>query len=442
MRSRFSPPNSRQNSINNRDDAPPDSSLMQDVGNVGISFAHDGLDTESREPDGVEEELEERTNLNMSESTSSQGQKKGRPAESTILIEESSSKPSSLIIPETQSQSQGRSLSQVEETGQPDSLLVEHGSSAPEQQEDISDSVIDTLNVEKSSFHDAALSLPPQSSLPAATGKQLGPLPRVTPSKFRQHLPVLRRLSSLPRLHFGSPREPPSSIDNTSPVKKARSASPAKGQRVTAPGNGTEGEDEIEDSIPLSPELRQRGLELLKLRRKKIDLLLEERPLPNLSLDEITASRANSQEHEPADEPASLPLFLNSPTGANQESQALAASELPPINIGITEPIDQTNEEQEDLIRQLEQQYIDFSGNAGASVAQISSLASPGQNNLKEEEEVRAMTQELVEEEIAEPPSPQVEAADESSQNDVDPFLADYASRERTPTTTTSQQVV
>lgn len=172
---------------------------------------------------------------------------------------------------------------------------------------------------------------------------------------------------------------------------------------------------------------------------------LNERKTHSLQKKQSTPSAnglAPSREISISDNLTRTSVFLSG-TDADAGHQTLSSSEHPPISIAITQLTDQVNEEQEALIRQLEHEFIDFSGNAGASSPQYNPVASPEPMSLKEEEEeVQALTQESTgnsldrrETNTREIPIDVVDA------DEADPFLEDYASRGRTPTTTTSQQV-
>ncbi|KAI5120075.1 hypothetical protein M0805_002636 [Coniferiporia weirii] len=357
--------------------------------------------------------------------------------------------PISTVIPATQSQSQ----SQTTESVQFDSTIAEHGSSAPRAEVDLSmvaATPVSSLDVEAESIEVAS---PPVATLDSSVNtngraKALKPIPMISPSKFQPHLPAFKPLSSMPlaelrQLPLGGRDADPlagSADDQESPVKDfdvdARGKKQRSGERHTSSVN-TDDDDDIEDSMVTSFELRQRGLELAEIHRQKELMLKRELASKYVPLDEllelagpVARHRAGSGERTGGSLLGVIvhPLHL---AGRTDDNDSLSSSLYP----------DREGVDDEALVRQLEREYIDFDGNAGEAP---DGPSKSGQGVLDDEQ--RSVSSEIDPQEEADVESSLHggELADENGPVDDDPFIAndDGYSREATPTTTTSQQDV
>ncbi|THG98956.1 hypothetical protein EW145_g7343 [Phellinidium pouzarii] len=316
------------------------------------------------------------------------------------------------VIPATQSQSQSQSQPQPEgsaqpqsqptASAQPDSMLAEHGSSAPHAEQDTSleeTTPSSPLHVEAepveviSSFTDSIMSSNPQK-------KELKPIPVVTPSKFRDHLPSYRPLANIPlvqsqhmkrRVRGDTDVQMSSPDDQESPVKDFDADAHIDEQRSAVPrahdvAMADDDDDEIEDSMPLSLELRQRGLELTERHRKKVQSAMKDLAGSRKSLDAII------------DHAAAQRVRLKSNFGRQPLSEAsvVLATESAHNNRNASPCLDQDasvspRPELEDagdeaLFRQFEEEYIDFDGNAGASIsANKSSIGLVGSAQVQDD---------------------------------------------------------
>ncbi|KAH8110935.1 hypothetical protein DFH11DRAFT_1729911 [Phellopilus nigrolimitatus] len=390
----------------------------------------------------------------------------GAPSTVPVELQQTLDRPSDTqasagtVIPATQSQSQSQSLSA--ESVQANSSLAEHGSSAP--QPDISTSTAEPISsreAEPDSIQPASLSFQASGSSfgISANGKELKPIPTISPSKFRPFFPVLKPMLAVPPVlleRFLQEREeakaPMSSIED-SPVKDFDMGDDADDVQVEdkhhADGSGLGDDDDDyddieEDSMPTSLRLRQRGLELHEKHREKQQQHTRQTVTPRLPLDTFlggligkadkTRSRSRSEElsghamHEvcpPAvsitAEPShtGLSLFLGHGTSHH--------------GISNSEDVDD-----DALVRQFEEKYMDFDGNAGASndVEEVLHVFNEGIQDDQHGDPVVRVVEEDTHEEA------NVESSLHEDQEEDDPFVIRKGDsrREPTATATTSEQ--
>ncbi|KAL5528221.1 hypothetical protein ACEPAF_7357 [Sanghuangporus sanghuang] len=370
--------------------------------------------------------------------------KEGQPEESELS--------KGTVIPPTQSQSQPESRSESQSAAEDGdlqlaSVIVEVGSSAPK----VDSGPTEELDQEcDADTHDVAFgsSIPdPERSVTSETsGKLRKKIPVLSPSKFKPYLPQpQRRLSSLPPPHVlviqvdttrSKSDELPSSIE--SPVKDFDNDSLATYQKrntgahpdgTTEAGAGLE-DDAIEDEMPRSLDLRQRGLELAEIRRKR--MREGHIPISRITLNNLLETRRGSSSktrYEQAD------LIVSSVSEAQSRHTSPDDAEAETLASG--------HENDETQVRQSEEAYIDFDGNANASSpiphGEVSVLDGDGgsvANDQEDKQPSAAPGQEVDDEaEILHNP------VDEVDEND--PFISQNYDKDRgfTPTTESSQQV-
>ncbi|KAL5484991.1 hypothetical protein ACEPAI_7633 [Sanghuangporus weigelae] len=370
--------------------------------------------------------------------------KDGQPEESELS--------KGTVIPPTQSQSQlesqPESQSAVEEGDlQLASVIVEVGSSAPKADSGLTEELDQEPDADT---HDVAFgsSIPdPEPSVTSETsGKLRKKIPVLSPSKFKPYLPQpQRRLSSLPPPHAlvmqadttrSKSNELPSSIE--SPVKDFDNDSLAtyqkreSGAHANGPTEAGLEDDEIEDEMPRSLELRQRGLELAEIQRKR--MREGHVPISRIVLNNLLETRrgfSSKTRSEQAD------VQVSSVSEAQSRHTSLDGAEAETLASG--------HEDDETQVRQFEEAYIDFDGNANASSpiphGEVSVLDAGGSvaNDQEDEQPSAAPGQEVDDEAGIE--SSLHDPVDEVDEND--PFISrDYdKDREFTPTTESSQQV-
>ncbi|KAL5507070.1 hypothetical protein ACEPAH_6526 [Sanghuangporus vaninii] len=358
------------------------------------------------------------------------------------------------VIPPTQSQSQPESRSEFQSAAEDGdlqlaSVIVEVGSSAPKVDSGPTEELYQECDAD---IHDVAFgsSIPdPEPSVISETsGKLRKKIPVLSPSKFRPYLPQpQRRLSSLPPPHVlviqasttrSKSDELPSSIE--SPVKDFDNDSLATYQKSDIgahPDGTTEAgadieDDVIEDEMPRSLELRQRGLELAESQRKR----MREGHIPTsrITLSNLLETRRGSSSRTQSEQ---ADVMVSSFSEAQSRHASLHDAEAETLASG--------HEDDETQVRQFEEAYIDFDGNASASSpipdGEASVLDDGGSvaNDQEDEQPSAAPGREV--DDGAEIESSLHDPVDEVDEND--PFVSRNYDKDRgfTPTTESSQQV-
>ncbi|KAL5523990.1 hypothetical protein ACEPAG_8163 [Sanghuangporus baumii] len=386
--------------------------------------------------------------VNTGEGSNTPGQistKEGQPEESELS--------KGTVIPPTQSQSQLESRLESQSAAEDGdlqlaSVIVEVGSSAPKVD---SGPTEDFDQVSDADTRDVAFgsSIPdPEPSLTSETSRKLRKkIPVLSPSKFKPYLPQpQRRLSSLPPPHVlvrqadtirSKSDELPSSVE--SPVKDFDNDSLATYQKresvahlsgTTEAGAGLE-DDAIEDEMPHSFELRQRGLELAEIQRKR--MREGHIPISRITLNNLLETRRGSSSRTQSEQ---ADVTVSSVSEAQSRDTSLGDAEA--------ETLASDHEDDEIQVRQFEEAYIDFDGNANANspirYEEPSVLDDGGSaaNDQEDEQPSAASGQEVdVEVEIESSLHDPVDEVDEN-----DPFISRDYDKDRgfTPTTEPSQQ--
>ncbi|EJD03248.1 uncharacterized protein FOMMEDRAFT_156633 [Fomitiporia mediterranea MF3/22] len=290
-----------------------------------------------------------------------------------------------IVIPATQSQfeslSRSDALNGTEDSAQFASVIATYGSPT-DVGRGINDAVLESIVSipldspivadEPPGTADQSVTDPEPSAPSSMRMKVHGKIPAMSPSQFRPYLPEPRKpLSALPPPHIqgmqntstqGEDIQPASSLE--SPIKcfdteETGTREQDLGVDVGKNRHAEEDEDDdIDDKMPLSIEYQRRGLRLAEKRRESIRNEVRE-PVSRVQLDDLLSSRSVSRT-ESHDTDAS-----NSRPSDGELSETL--SEVAEKSTSKAWEEKKEDEDDEARVRQFEEDYVDFEGNAGAA---------------------------------------------------------------------------